>query len=133
MVINGSFSNLYLHVQYLLKRASQASFERYVIWTNDKGICRVIYDPLARALVTPGRTCFYGWIYGRILMKILQDTQVHLTILGGRTLPVNTHGTVAFVHPQQSPRIPFEIWKRTLILRFTQGTRKITVRFDGHG
>lgn len=56
-------------------------------------------------------------------MKILQEKQVHLTIL-------TYDRSVAVGHAPQSPWFPWDIFKRTLQLHFTQGTLKITVHFD---
>lgn len=75
----------------------------------------------------------YNWsyvllqvVYERILRKILRDKQVKLTVLEGRTRPVSTHRGCWLCTTITT------IWKRTLHLRFTQGTRKIIVQFDLH-
>lgn len=65
-------------------------------------------------------------VYGRILLKVLRDTQVHLKILEGRTLLVSTLGGCTHA------RFPCRIWKRTLNLRFSQETRNMALKFDLH-
>lgn len=67
-------------------------------------------------------------VYGWILIKICKTRKCILQFWKDVHLPWAR--TVAVGHAEQSPRFPCEIWKRTLHLRFTQGTRKITVRFD---